>query len=429
MEATTKIARAARVRGERCLSRPGIRDFERTRYEFYHRRVTSRRVLICYESVMYSVMSYGHMAADGVRMDAYARAIARTVQPGSVVLDLGAGTGIMSLLAAKAGARKVYAVDVNPAVSLLHDLARENGVSDRIEIHDTSSFELELDEKADVIVSDLRGSLPLKDEHLALIRDARERWLGPLGVLVPAQDRLMVALVESSKLTRDFERALVGFSRRGLSADAARSSMVHSVFVDDAGTVSASDVLSSADCWATLDYATVTSDVFEGTVDLTIRRGGRANALALWFETTVYDDIGYSTGPGHTGAYSRILLPLLEPVDVTAGGRAVVTLRTHARGDRWAWETSLSGPDATSKCHFRQATFLGMPTSPAALLRAASHHAPVRNARGDRALRTLTSMNGELTVSEIIDLVATDSPLARSVIVDDVRDAVARYGR
>src|SRR5690554_5347637 len=100
------------------------------------------------------------MAADGVRMDAYARAITETVQPESVVLDIGAGTGILSLLAARAGARKVHAVDTNPAVLLLRELAAENGLADRIEVHHTSALELVLPERADVIVSDLRGSDP-----------------------------------------------------------------------------------------------------------------------------------------------------------------------------------------------------------------------------------------------------------------------------
>src|SRR3954447_1597404 len=115
---------------------------------------------------MYSVLDYGRMAGDRVRMGAYSRAIARVVKSGDVVLDIGAGTGIFSLLAARAGARRVHAVDVNPAVWLLGDLAAENGLSDRIQIHQCSSIGLELPEPVDVVVSDLRGSFPLHGTHL-----------------------------------------------------------------------------------------------------------------------------------------------------------------------------------------------------------------------------------------------------------------------
>src|SRR4051794_24935007 len=110
---------------------------------------------------MYTVFDYGMMAADRVRMDAYARAIARLVRPGSIVVDLGAGTGIFSLLAAKAGAKRVHAVDISPAVQLVTALAEENGVGDRVVAHQMSSLDLALPERADIVVSDIHGATPL----------------------------------------------------------------------------------------------------------------------------------------------------------------------------------------------------------------------------------------------------------------------------
>ena len=58
---------------------------------------------------MYSLADYGTMIADRVRLDAHAEALRRVVTPASIVLDVGAGTGVMSLLACKFGARRVYA--------------------------------------------------------------------------------------------------------------------------------------------------------------------------------------------------------------------------------------------------------------------------------------------------------------------------------
>src|SRR3954454_3981380 len=137
---------------------------------------------------MYSVLDYGRMAGDRVRMGAYSRAIARVVKPGHVVLDIGAGTGIFSLLAARAGARRVHAVDLNPAVTLVEQIAAENGVSDRITVHHKSSYDLALDEKADVVIADLRGNSPLFGDNTAALRDACTRLLKPGGVLLPARD-------------------------------------------------------------------------------------------------------------------------------------------------------------------------------------------------------------------------------------------------
>lgn len=380
---------------------------------------------------MYSVLDYGRMAMDPVRMDAYARAIARAVKPGSVVVDIGAGTGIFSLLAAQAGAAHVHAIEPNPAVSLLHELARENGVADRVTIHACPSYEVDLTQRADVVVSDLRGSFPVHAEHLPAIRDARARLLRPGGTLVPQRDRLFVALVEADALWRKLEAGWMAFERQGLAAKATRMSVLNSVFTDAPASIPSSDVLSEPAVWTEIDYRTSDADMFSGTVEVPCVRRGEAHGLALWFEATILDDIAFSTAPGSNVVYARTFLPLLEPVRVENGDRAEVTLRVDTRGTRWAWDTRISR--AGRALHsFRQATFFGMATDSAALVRESTSHRPKRSARGDRALRILESMDGERSVGDLAavarDLMPAESP-ARAGVLDEVRDLVGRYAR
>src|SRR5688500_17948717 len=104
------------------------------------------------------------MLADRVRMDAYEAALARVVRPGSVVLDIGTGTGMMALIACRLGARRVYAVDPGDSVHLARAVARSAGFADRIELIQDVSTRVELPERADVVVSDLRGVLPLFEQ-------------------------------------------------------------------------------------------------------------------------------------------------------------------------------------------------------------------------------------------------------------------------
>ena len=146
---------------------------------------------------MYTIAAFGRMIADEVRMGAYEAAIAQAVRPGSVVLDIGAGTGILSLLACRAGARKVYAVETGDAIAVAQQIAQANGFADRIEFFQAKSTEITLPERADVIVSDLRGVLPLLEHHIPSIADARRRHLAPGGVLVPLRDELRAAIVEA----------------------------------------------------------------------------------------------------------------------------------------------------------------------------------------------------------------------------------------
>src|SRR5688572_25765075 len=120
---------------------------------------------------MYSVAGYGSMMADLVRMDACVEALRRAVRPGSVVLDLGAGTGVFSLLACKLGARRVFAVEPNDAIQVARQAAAANGCGDRIDFFQELSTKISLPEAADVIISDLRGVLPWFTQHLPSILD------------------------------------------------------------------------------------------------------------------------------------------------------------------------------------------------------------------------------------------------------------------
>ncbi|MDB4946862.1 MAG: Protein arginine N-methyltransferase 1 [Labilithrix sp.] len=375
---------------------------------------------------MYTVLDYGRMAGDGVRMDAYARAIARVVTPGCTVLDLGAGTGIMSLLAARAGARRVHACEINPAVLLLRDLARENGCADRIEVHHCELADLALPERVDVIVSDLRGNTPLNGAHLEAIAEARRRFLVPGGTLVPLRDTLYVQLVESEALARRLDAGLRSFEMRGLRASALRPSLVNSIYDDRAAPIEASDVLSTEGAWATIDYAVDPPSSFEGTVDLEVTRAGDAHGLVVWFEAHVTDDIRYRTAPGWSLAYARAFLPLAEPLRVACDERLKVTVRADARGDRWAWDTELAGGRVTQ----RQSTFLGAPTDPAELLRLSSSHQPVLGARGSRARAVLEAIDGKRTVEELTRVAGgVDGAPGHARLLEETRELVSRYAR
>ncbi|MGH9841780.1 MAG: 50S ribosomal protein L11 methyltransferase, partial [Blastocatellia bacterium] len=149
---------------------------------------------------MYSVSAYGAMLADETRMRPYVEALRRSVKPGDVVIDLGAGTGIFALLACQAGARKVYAIEPNDAIHVARQIAADNGCADRIEFIQDFSTKITLPEKAHVVFSDLRGRLPLYNGHLKTLADARQRLLSPGGILIPQRDTLWAAVVAAPEL-------------------------------------------------------------------------------------------------------------------------------------------------------------------------------------------------------------------------------------
>lgn len=149
---------------------------------------------------MYTVADFGRMIADRIRMNAIEESLRRSVRPSSVVLDIGTGTGICAFLACRMGARKVYAIEPNDAIQVAREIAAANGFKDRIEFtHETSKC-VTLPEPADVIISDMRGVLPLHGNHLPSIIVAGKRLRAPGGVLIPQLDTLWAALVEAPEV-------------------------------------------------------------------------------------------------------------------------------------------------------------------------------------------------------------------------------------
>ena len=143
----------------------------------------------------YSLHSHGSMIRDRIRTDAYARALEHVVRPGSIVLDIGAGSGILSLIAARAGARHVFAVEPSDIIELARELAAANGFAERMTFIQARSSGLTIPEPVDVIVSDLHGVLPLYRDHIPSIVEARSRYLARDGTLIPSRETLWAAPV------------------------------------------------------------------------------------------------------------------------------------------------------------------------------------------------------------------------------------------
>src|SRR5271155_4523900 len=148
-------------------------------------------------SRMYSLDEFGDMNADSLRFTAYSEAIQKAVRPDDIVVDLGCGPGIFALLACRAGAKRVYAIDAGEVIHFARQLAVANGFADRIEFLHGDSRQIELAERANVIVSDVRGALPLFADALPSIEDARERFLTPGGAQIPLRDTIYAAIVET----------------------------------------------------------------------------------------------------------------------------------------------------------------------------------------------------------------------------------------
>ena len=305
----------------------------------------------------YRLRDHARMFGSDTRNRAYAAALRRVVSVGDVVLDIGTGTGLLAMLACQAGASRVYAVESSPIVAHARALAARNGLATRITFLEQSSLTLTLPERVDVIVSDVRGVLPLAAGALTTLIDARTRFLKPRGRMVPAADVVCGAAVAAP----DIYRTLVdvwGRSESGIDASPIRCAASQQIAPVNSGDLRAlTDVIT----WKRIDYLTCETPSASGPMRWEIpEHAGLSDGFALWFEARLADDISYCTGPGSgDDLYGAAFFPWPEPIACAAGTTIDVNLRADLVGGSyiWTWHTEVrTGEECRS---FDQSTFAG----------------------------------------------------------------------
>jgi len=147
------------------------------------------------------------MIKDKTRCNAYRDAILQNKVDfeDKVVLDLGCGTGILSIFCVQAGAKKVYAVDASDIANVARQIVELNGHSDKIEVIKGKMEEINLPEKVDVIVSEWMGLFLLFESMLESVIYARNKWLKEGGKLYPSRARLHIAPIANDEYREKIE--------------------------------------------------------------------------------------------------------------------------------------------------------------------------------------------------------------------------------
>jgi protein arginine N-methyltransferase 1 len=360
---------------------------------------------------MYSLSGYSSMIADRVRTDVYTRALRRAIRPGCVCLDIGTGTGFFAVLACHLGARKVIAVEPDDAIHVAREMAAANGCAERITFLQNLSTRVHLEERADVIVSDLRGVLPLLGNHLPSLMDARHRLLASGGTLIPRKDILWAAVVEASE---EYVRAVPVDDElaHGVSMEAARSRIVNCW----RKTHLKPENLLAAPCpWASLDYANLEGANIRGEAAWTLERPGMGHGLLLWFDATLIEGVGFSNAPGQPELiYGQGFFPWVHPVPLAAGDVVEVILRADLVGADyiWGWDSRVRGlgPTGRIKAEFRQSTFFGTKIAAAQLRKRAADHRAELNEDGRIDRYILNHMNAVTSAGDLAHKVADEFP-------------------
>ena len=377
---------------------------------------------------MYSLADYGDMIADSVRIGSYIRAIKAAVRPGSVVVDVGTGPGFFALAACRLGARRVYAIDLSDIIQLGRQLAAANDFADRIEFIQADSRQIHLPERADVIVSDVRGALPFHGHAIVPLEDARQRFLGEGGILIPQRDTLYAAIVESQKFYSEITSAW-----QSRVEDLDLSPVLTSIFSDLHVThINSEQLITEPQAWCVLDYTKSPSPRAAAALSFRATRSATAHGIALWFDTQLLGDIGFSCHPsGPRTVYGQSILPWPQPVAIAAGQEIQVQLHADPVGGVyiWRWETKLFLEGKGVAQHFQQSTLQGTRFSPQWLHRQAADFVPALTVAGEAERWLLQAMDGNTPLQAIAREAAVRFPKVFSRPEDAFRRAARLAGK
>jgi type I protein arginine methyltransferase len=274
------------------------------------------------------------------------------VHPGDVVLDVGAGSGVLSLFAARAGAARVYAVEQTSIAVLAQELATSNGVADVVQVIQADITEVELPERVDVIVSEWLGGFGIDEGMLPQVIIARDRWLRPGGLMIPDSVTAWVALVHDRYLEETL--AILQANPYGLEFGDLVAKTVNEIsYSGGFRHLAASDRRSApARLWTTRTGMIPLEEAqapYHAEGLLAIHEHGSANALALWFSAVLGPGISLSVGPGDPPTHwGMTTAPLRSPVELTPGTGVRVRVRTapaRPAGTWTRWAIAMPGGD------------------------------------------------------------------------------------
>jgi len=295
------------------------------------------------------------MLQDTVRTEAYREAIVgnAALLEGKVVLDVGCGTGILSLFAAKAGARLVIGVDASDILQSARKVVEANGMQNRIKLVQSTLETLDLApllpegvEKVDVIISEWMGYLLLYESMLPSVLFARDRWLAPGGHLLPSSCEMRISASSHDRLA--FWGEVYGYDMSAVREEARKETLADAAVE----LVPAASLLSPSSAFRSVHMAQAQDAELDFTTDfaLAASTAGTLRCFAVHFDT-LFDlqpaggqTSSFSTAPDCPPTHwKQVALYLESPRELQAGDRMSGSISCARRKDnKRAYDVSVT---------------------------------------------------------------------------------------
>ncbi|XP_037086449.1 protein arginine N-methyltransferase 1-like [Pollicipes pollicipes] len=222
-----------------------------------------------------------------------------------VVLDVGCGTGILSMFAAKAGAKKVIGVDCSNIVDHAKTIVKANKLDHVVEILKGKMEEITLPvDKVDIIISEWMGYCLFYESMLDTVLYARDKWLAPGGMMFPDRATLFITAIEDRPQYKDDKinwwDDVYGFDMSCIREVAVSEPLVD--VVDHKTGAACRQVVTNSCLLKEVDLCTIKKEelAFSAPFSLQVRRNDYVQAFVTFFNvefTKCHKRVGFSTAP------------------------------------------------------------------------------------------------------------------------------------
>ncbi len=325
---STPTSSAPAARPQRPLGAPTQKDFDADYFFGYSRRDIHEEML-----------------RDRVRTEAYRDAMYKNKDRfrGKIVLDIGCGTGILSMFAARAGAKAVIGIDASDMIDKARDIVKANGLSDRVTLIKSRVEDAKLPSgisKVDVIISEWMGYFLLFESMLPTVLFARERWLAEGGSVYPDKATMYVSgadCVAHRERNIDYWKDVYGFDMSCLVRETDRFADCTIEIVDKKSVVTSTAELAGFD----IMKVKVAQLDFDRAFTLSAARDGALERFVVHFDTDFADklknlvklDTGFKGPPTH---WAQTVFNLAKPLLLKQGDviRGKICARRGAKNTR-----------------------------------------------------------------------------------------------
>lgn len=275
------------------------------------------------------------MLEDSDRLKFFYKSLERFVRPDSIVMDIGTGTGILALMAAKLGAQRVYAVDNSKIIEVAKAIAIKNGLHHKIQFIKENSLKVQIPERVDIIVSEMIGHCGFEEHCLSIFEDAQNRFLKNKGTIIPSQLNLYGVPISS----REYSEKEAFYKNKvfGLDISLVFEKGKENIFVEKIGE---NDFLSEPQKLLSFEFVLPYKKTFEISKDFKIDKTSKLNGVALWFDTCL-GNMKLSSGPfGTSSHWQSAVFYFKESLLVKSGDRFAFNLSTKDFTNAASWQWS-----------------------------------------------------------------------------------------